>query len=210
MAGAHELQRRAEQRPLVDPADERHVAAHRPEPGGVGAGDEPRLLVLLAAAQAGDAERLAVDRRRAQGDGGGAGEHATGRRQRLQPRRRVHDVAHRRVVGPGEDADEHLAGVEADAHLDRRVGAGLGDEAGQRVLHPQRGPHGALGVVLVGDRRAEQGDDGVAEQLVDAPAERLDVGDQPFEARLDEALHPLGVEVLGQRRVADEVGEQRP
>ena len=62
--------------------------------------------------------------------------------------------------------------------------AGL-DEAGQRLLHPQPGAHGPLGVVLVGDRRAEQGDDGVAEQLVDAAAEQLDVGDQPLEAGLD-------------------------
>ena len=178
-------------------------------PGGVGAGDEPRLLVLLAPAQAGDAERLAVDRRRAQGDGGGAGEHAARRGQGLQPRGGVHDVAHRRVVGAGEDADEHLAGVEADAHAGCGGSApGLGDEAGQRVLHPQRRAHGPLGVVLVGDRRAEQGDDGVAEQLVDAAAERLDVGDEALEARLDEALHPLGVEVLGERRVADEVGEE--
>ena len=84
----------------------------------------------------------------------------------------------------------------------------LGDEAGQRVLHPQGRPHGPLGVVLVGDGRAEQGDDGVAEQLVDASAEQLDVGDQALEARLDQALHALGVEVLGERGVADEVGEQ--
>ena len=63
----------------------------------------------------------------------------------------------------------------------------LVDEAGERRLHPQRRPHRPLGVVLVGDGRAEQGDDGVAEQLVDAPAERLDVGDEALEARLDRA-----------------------
>ena len=55
---------------------------------------------------------------------------------------------------------------------------------------------------------AEEGDDGVAQQLVDAPAELLDVGHEALEARLDEALDALGVEVLGERRVADEVGEQ--
>ena len=90
----------------------------------------------------------------------------------------------------------------------RRRSPSLGDEAGERLLHAQRGAHGPLGVVLVGDRRAEQGDDGVAEQLVDAAAERLDVGDERLEARLDEPLDLLGVEVLGERRVADEVGEQ--
>ena len=178
-------------------------------PAGVGAGDEPRLLVLVAAAQPRDAERLAADRRRAQGDGGGAGEHAARRGQRLQPRRGVHDVAHRRVVGAGEHADEHLAGVEPDAHR---------GSAGRRPVSAtkrssvscirRRGPHGPLGVVLVGDGGAEQGDDGVAEQLVDAAAERLDVRHQALEARLDQALDALGVEVLGERGVADEVGEQ--
>ena len=39
-----------EQRPLVGPADERDVAAHRSRPGGVRPGDQPRLLDLLAAA----------------------------------------------------------------------------------------------------------------------------------------------------------------
>ena len=75
-------------------------------------------------------------------------------------------------------------------------------------LHPQRCAHGPLGVVLVGDRGTEEGDDGVAQQLVDAPAELLDVGDEPLEARLDQALDALGVEILGEGRVADEVGEQ--
>jgi hypothetical protein len=208
VAAAHELHRGVEHRTLVDPADERHVAAQRAGAGGVGAGDQPRLLVLVPAAQPGDAERFAADRRWAQRDGGRTREHPTGRRQGLQARRGVHDVAHRRVVGAGEDPHQHLAGVEADAHLDRPVEAGLADDARERVLHPQRGPRRALGVVLVGDGRTEQGDDGVTEQLVDTAAERLDVGDEPFEARVDEALHALGVEVLGERGVADEVGEQ--
>ena len=120
----------------------------------------------------------------------------------------VDDVAHRRVVGTGQRADEHLARVDPDAHLDRRVGTDVVDEASERRLHAQRRPHGPFGVVLVGDRRTEQGDDGVAEQLVDAPAELLDVGDEPLETGLDEPLDTLRIEMLGERRVADEVGEQ--
>ena len=53
--------------------------------------------------------------------------------------------------------------------------------------------HGALGVVLVGDRRAEQGDDGVADDLVDPAAEVGDVGGQALEAAVDEVLDLLGV-----------------
>ncbi len=65
----------------------------------------------------------------------------------------------------------------------------------QRLLHGQRGPHGPLGVVLVGDRSAEEGDDGVADDLVDHPAEGGDVGRQPLEAAVDQALDLLGVAV---------------
>ena len=63
----------------------------------------------------------------------------------------------------------------------------------ERLLHLQRGPHGPLGVVLVGDRRAEQGHDGVADDLVDPAAEAGDVGGQPLEAAVDQVLDLLGV-----------------
>ena len=137
----------------------------------------------------------------------------------MQARRRVDDVAHRRVVGSGDRADEDLAGVDPDAHADvvDRVGVVdvvvllsrvFGDETGERLLHPQGGAHGSVGVVLVGDRSPEEGDDRVAEDLVDTAAERLDLGHQGLEVRLDEAGDRLRVAVLGERGVADEVGEQ--
>ena len=84
----------------------------------------------------------------------------------------------------------------------------LGRELGERLLHPQRGPHRPLGVVLVRDRRAEQGDDLVADDLVEPAAERGDVGDEPLEAVVDEAFHLLGVGVGREGGEADEVGHQ--
>ena len=78
----------------------------------------------------------------------------------------------------------------------------------ERLLHPQGGPDGPLGVVLVGDRRAEQGDDGVADDLVDPAAEGIDVGDEPLEAAVDQVLDLLRVHRLGQRGVPDEVREE--
>ena len=182
------------------------------EPAAVAPGDEPRLLGLLTAADLGDTERLAGDRRRAQRLGGLADQHAARRRQRLEPRCGVDDVTHRRVVGPGDRADEHLARVDADAHLDVARGVAtldvLGDQPGEGLLHAQGGAHRPVGVVLVGDGRTEQGDDGVAEDLVDTPAEGLDLDDERLEVGLDEPGDRLGVEVLGECRVADEVGEQ--
>ena len=107
----------------------------------------------------------------------------------------VHDVAHGGVVAAGpQRADEHLAGVDADAHLHRHVGVDLGPVGGERLLHAQRGPHGPLGVVLVGDRRAEQGDDGVADDLVDPAAERGRCrATSRSKQRVDQVLDLLGV-----------------
>ncbi len=78
----------------------------------------------------------------------------------------------------------------------------------ERLLHAQGGADRPVGVVLVGDGCAEEGDDGVAEDLVDATAECFDLGDERLEVGVDEAGHGLRIEVLGERGVADEVGEQ--
>ena len=110
----------------------------------------------------------------------------------LQSLRGVHDVAHRgRVAAGAHRADEHLAAVHADAHLHRDLD--LGGDALHRLLHAERGAHGPLGVVLVGDRRAEQGDDLVADDLVEPAAEGGDVGDEPLEAVVDQTFDLLGI-----------------
>ena len=62
-----------------------------------------------------------------------------------------------------------------------------------RLLHAQRGPDRPLGVVLVGDRGPEQGDDLVADDLVEPAAERGDVGHQPLETVVDQAFDLLGI-----------------
>ncbi len=123
--------------------------------------------------------------------------------------RDVDHVAHGGVFGgTGHVPDDDLAGVDTDAQLQRTVEVGLlGDETGERVVHLQRRPDGPIGIILVGDRRAEQREDAVTEDFVDTAAEAGDVGDQALEAGVDQALHPLGVEVLGQCGVADQIGE---
>ncbi len=82
------------------------------------------------------------------------------------------------------------------------------DEPIERLVHLQGGTDRPVGIVLVRDRRAEEGQDGVAEDLVDGPPERLDVDDQPLERGVDQPFEALRVEMLRQRRVADHVGEQ--
>ena len=78
----------------------------------------------------------------------------------------------------------------------------------ERLMELQRRPDRAIGVVLVGDRCAEQRQDRIAEDLVDGAAERLDVDDQSLERGVDQSLEPLRIEVLRQAGIADDVGEQ--
>jgi hypothetical protein len=72
----------------------------------------------------------------------------------------------------------------------------------------ERGVAGALRVVLVRDRRAEEGHDAVAGVLVDRALEAMD----PLGEELEEAVHDpvpcLGVELLGEAHRALHVGEE--
>ena len=204
-----ELQRGASEGELGVAADEAEVGApHARARCGERAAGQPRGDRLLAAARLQLGGRAVLDDVVGERVGGLADEHTAGRRLGLQPGRGVHHVAHGRVVGAGERADEHLARVDADAELERVGRALVLDVAVDGLLHAQRRPHGALGVVLVGDRGAEQGEDAVAEQLVDPTTERGDVVDQTLEHAVDEPLHLFGVEVLGERGEADHVAEQ--
>ncbi len=171
--------------------------------------DPPHPFRPLASAHLERVDRLAQDllgrkRRRRIAD-----QDATRIGQGLQPRRDVDHVAHRGVLRrAGHVADDDLARVDADAQLQRPIEVGLFlDESRERRVHLQRCANRPVGVVLMGHRGAEQGEDAIAEHLVDPAAEGGDVGDQSFEAGVDQPLDPLGVEVLGQGGVAHEVGE---
>ena len=93
----------------------------------------------------------------------------------FEPRGGVHGVAERGVLDPplaAEIADHRLAAVKSDpGAADRRhVGAGAAAEFLAGLVHGDRGEGGAVGIVVAGDRRAPEGDDGVADELVDRPA----------------------------------------
>ena len=75
-------------------------------------------------------------------------------------------------------------------------------------MHAKAGAHRAFGVVLVRHRRTEQGQNAIAQQLVDSTAECGHIVDQPLEGTVDEPLDLLGVAVLGQRGEADDISEQ--
>ena len=77
-----------------------------------------------------------------------------------------------------------------------------------RLLHAQRGVAGAHGVVLVGERRAEQRHDAVAHHLVDRALVAVDGLHHPLEDRVEELARLLGIAVGEQLHRALEVGEE--
>ncbi len=58
------------------------------------------------------------------------------------------------------------------------------------------------------DRRTELSDYLIADDLVERSAERRDVGDESFEAPVEEVLDLLRIGALGETREADEIGHQ--
>ena len=72
-------------------------------------------------------------------------------------------------------------------------------EAGDRRVHGDGGADGALGVVLVCHRGAEDGHHRVADVLVDGAAEALDLASQDRKVRRQDAPQVLGVESLAER-----------
>ena len=73
---------------------------------------------------------------------------------------------------------------------------------------PSAGADRALGVVLVGHRRAEERHHVVADVLVDRAAEALHLLAQPPQRAVHQRLDRLGVHALGHGGVAGQVGEQ--
>ena len=79
---------------------------------------------------------------------------------------------------------------------------------GHGGLHAEPGAHGALGVVLVRHRRAEDRHHVVADVLVDRAAVALHLVAEAQQRAVHERLHRLGSMPLGERGVAGQVGEQ--
>ncbi len=123
----------------------------------------------------------------------------------LKAGRDVHGVADHGVA-VAHLAGEHLARVDADPEGEIDAGDLLVDLV-HGALHGKAGADGALGVVLVGDRRAEDRHDVVADELVDGPAEAGHLLAKPLEGTVHHRLEGLGVHPLGDGGVTRQVGE---
>jgi hypothetical protein len=117
-------------------------------------------------------------------------------------------VLHAQIIA--DRADHDLGRVEA--HANREVHslleAQLVGVAAQLLAEMQRRPAGALGVILVGDRRAEQRHDAVAGELVDETLEALDAGGEEVEKAVHDLRPLLRPDLLGQLHAPLHVGEE--
>src|SRR5215510_13352336 len=76
------------------------------------------------------------------------------------------------------------------------------------ALHAQRRVHGPAWTILVGHRSTEQGHHPIPGILVNRAFETVHLRGDQLEAAIDDLVHLLRVERLGQSREASHVGEQ--
>ena len=139
-----------------------------------------------------------------------ADEDAVDRRRGLEACSRVHDVSgHHRVAfaRPRIERDERFARVHGDAHVEVEPGITV-IEARDGVVDGERGADGSLGVILVSDRGPEDGDDRVADELLDGPPVALELPAHPPVVVAERRTDVLGIEPLRPSREVDEVGEE--
>ena len=195
---------------LAAAADDRHDRAHLRGPAR--ARDARGTQRALDPAQLDLAERLELDAVLHLALGLGPDDDAALGRQLLQTRRDVGGVAERVVaLGALVVVGQHdRAGVDRDAHgqIEAVAAAQLLAVGRDRGLDRERGAHGALGVVLVPDGRAEEREEAVAGELRDGAVEAPDLVRDQRHDLVEEELRALGPEPLADRRRADDVGEQ--
>jgi len=190
-----------------------------------GAGLEPRPDLRGAQELVGvDGLAAALHRHRPQGRpaevvlgegvGGAGDEDGIGLGEALHAGSEADGVSDRGVVQPevaADGADNDLAGVDANPHLDD--GAPLAPYllaiARHRVADSQGGVKGAPGGVLVGDGGAEEGHDAVAEHVVDRALVAVDGVHHQRDGGVHQPPRLLEVDSFQQLHRAAEVREQR-
>jgi hypothetical protein len=117
-------------------------------------------------------------------------------------------VVHAEVAADG--ADDDLARVEADTDLDQYAfdSSGLLRVPLHRLLHPERCVTGTDSVILVGQRRAEQGHNPVAHHLVDRAFVMVDGLYHSLEDGVKDLPRVLWIAVGQQLHRALEIGEE--
>ncbi len=205
-------------RALVHGAEQSELgvaAHHRPaEPhvgGFAGSTEHGRSHDRLGLALQGEVATLAEPESANRAAGPVGGQDLAGFGGGLQPGRGVDDVAgHHRLAGGRIPGRQHLAGVDADPHLQREPMGGVefGVDRLEPSPHADRGSERPRRIVLVGRRHAERGHHGVADELLHRAALGLDLLAHAAEVGGHDVAKLLGVQPFAQRGRPGHVGEQ--
>ena len=149
---------------------------------------------------------LEEDRRARGAPGRLTDEHGPGGRDRLEAAGGVHEIAGHHPLVRGAHRDGRLPGEDAGPQVELQPG--VVSDVADAPDQLQAGPDGPLGVVLLGDRRAPDGHDGITDELLDGPAVALDRLAARLEVAGQELADGLRVAAGGQGGEADEVGEE--
>ncbi len=201
---------RAKARELDDTADERRVDPPR-DTGGAGKHvvEPPRRDRLRLPFELERRDRLGDDRVAHEPDRRVADEDLPSSRSGFEPLRDVDCVAGRERLALLRVAGDHLAGVDARAHLDPDAVRGVEPvvQAGERLAELDRGANGAQRVVLVHDRDPESGHDRVADELLDRAAVAFQHLAGGLVVARPDTPKRLGIEAFPQRRRICDVTE---
>ncbi len=131
------------------------------------------------------------------------------RGQALESRGHVEGVARGERRAPRATADEHLTRFDPELHADRdpELELELGAQLSPRVAQVDRRAHRAQRVVLVDLLLPEHADDRVPDEALDPAAVALDDRLAARRVAVEEHVHRLRVEPLGETGRAHEVGE---
>jgi hypothetical protein len=134
---------------------------------------------------------------------------AAGRGHALEPGRRVRHVAGHVAADLRSRAerDDRLSGLDPDPRGELEAGV-LRVQLPDRLLDPEGGPDGALGVVLVRRGGTEDGEDAVPEELGHPAPVPLDLALRPSVERSEGLLHLLGIRAIRSCGEAHQVAEE--
>ena len=129
----------------------------------------------------------------------------------FEPRGHVDRIArHHRLSRSRVRGRKDLTGVHAGSDLERHAEAALEIrvDLDEPFAHPQGSPEGSRRVVLMCGRHAERRHHGIADELLDRPALRLDLLPHRSEVRPEHLLESLRVQAFAEARRARHIREQ--
>ena len=109
-----------------------------------------------------------------------------------------------------DSGDDDFAGIQPHSDRYRHAVQALNviGVTGDRLLHPKRRVACTHGVILMSKRRAEQGENSIAHDLIDGTLIAVDRFDHPFEHAMKQLPGVLGVAVSDQFHRPLHIGEQ--